>query len=316
MSWWGFVPGAPRGPALGVAISRASWSRDTGAVSDGFRLGELTVVDDVDAGDWIVKNTHDWGLVRALVPETFQAYARVFHPAYRWVEDPQDAGALAPTMGRLIPGTNRAVTLYGREVGWAEVAAANGRVAHPAMEWESITGERRFRPNGEQPGLWDQTPELATLPLRHTQRLCELLAGHTSTPERCWFAIWEGYGDLPAPLRELDVPRLEMKHRAMIVLTGPLSALPATSFDEDSYIPGWMNHADGYKSPSLWWPQDRSWCVASDVDLQSTYLGATAECVGQLIDDGELKISEVAADQSVAMDADLINPEPLGEYGD
>ena len=91
-------------------------------MSDECRLCDLTVVDDVDAGDWIVKGTHGWGLVRALVPEVFQAYARVFHPAYRWVEDPEDAGALAPTSARLIPGTNRAVPLYGREVRWAEVA--------------------------------------------------------------------------------------------------------------------------------------------------------------------------------------------------
>src|ERR1700694_370174 len=133
------------------------------------------------------------------------------------------------------------------------------------MEWASITGEYRFRWDGEQPGLWDETPKLGTLPLRHTELLCELLGGHTSTPELCWFAIWEGYALLPEPVRELDVPRLEMKHREMILLTGPLSALPATSFDEDSYMPGWMNRADGYKSPSLWWPEDRAWCVASDV---------------------------------------------------
>lgn len=299
-----------------VPRSRECWSGDTGGVSDQHRVGELTVVDDVDAGDWIVKSTHDWGLVRALVPEAFQAYARVFHPAYRWVENPEEAGPLAPTAARLIPGTNRAVPLYGREVRWAEVAAANGRVAHPAMEWESITGERRFRLTGEQPGLWDQNPKLGTLPLRHTERLCELLASHTRTPELCWFAIWEGYASLPEPVRELDAPRLEMRHREMILLTGPLSALPATSFDEDSYIPGWTNRADHYKSPSLWWPQDRAWCVASDVDLQSSYLGATAECVGQLIDDGQLEILEVAADQSVMMDGDTINPEPREEYGD
>jgi hypothetical protein len=64
----------------------------------------------------------------------------------------------------------------------------------------------------------------------------------------------------------------------------------------------------------LWWPDDRSWCVATDVDLQTSYLGATAECVQDLIDDGQLEIMEVSPDQSVTKDADTINPEPLGEY--
>jgi len=216
----------------------------------------------------------------------------VFHPAYRWVEDAEDAQSLAPTCGRMIPGTNRAVIVHGREVRWAEVAEANGRVAHPAMEWASITGDQSFRWGGEQPGLWDETPEMGTLPLRHTERLCELLAGYTTTPERCWFAIWEGHGYNEA-LQNLNVPRLAMPGRAMIMLTGPLSALPCTSFGDPTwYTPGWVNKADWYRSPSLWWPEDRSWCVASDVDL-STYLGASAACVERLLEDDHLEVLPV-----------------------
>jgi hypothetical protein len=105
-----------------------------------------------------------------------------------------------------------------------------------------------------------------------------------------------------------------MESREMILLTGPLGALPASSFDEAWHTPAWANPADRYRSPSLWWPDDRSWCVATDVDLQTSYLGATAECVQDLIDDGQLEIMEVSPDQSVTKDADTINPEPLGEY--
>lgn len=100
----------------------------------------------------------------------------------------------------------------------------------------------------------------------------------------------------------------------MLLLTGPLSALPNTSFRDSWYGPGWDNPANGYRSPSLWWSDDRAWCVASDVDLQSTYLGASAECVQRLIHDGQLEVLPIGADQSVAMDADTINPEPEGEY--
>jgi hypothetical protein len=49
----------------------------------------------------------------------------------------------------------------------------------------------------------------------------------------------------------------------------------------------------------LWWPDDRAWRIASGVDLQSSYLGAHAECVQQLIDDRPLEIVPVGADQSV-----------------
>jgi hypothetical protein len=283
-------------------------------MSSAFALGGLAVSSDVDAGEWIVKNTHDWGVVHELVPDGFEAYARVFHAAYEWVDDREEAGQLPPTKGRFSPGTNRAVSVYGREVRWVEVAHANGRVAHPVMEWASITGDYGFRWAGEQPGLWDRAPSLGTLSLHETTRLCEVLAGYTATPERCWFGIWEGYGTLPDGLKELSAPRLHMRGREMILLGGPLSALPATSFDDAWYRSGHANPADRYRSPSLWWPDDRSWCVASDVDLQTSYLGATRECVQRLIDDGQLEIMEVSPEASVTKDADTINPEPLGEY--
>ncbi len=154
---------------------------DTREVIDGeLRLGGLRLVDNVDAGDWVVAGTHGWSVVHQLVPEVFEAYARVFHLAYRQVEDDEETQTYAPTSGRLIPGTTRAVTVYGREVRWAEVTEANRRVAHPAMEWASIAGDHGFR-WAEQPGLWDEAPAMGTLPLRHTERLCELLANHTQT---------------------------------------------------------------------------------------------------------------------------------------
>jgi hypothetical protein len=105
-----------------------------------------------------------------------------------------------------------------------------------------------------------------------------------------------------------------MKGRDMIVLTGPLAALPNTSFMDLWYRPGSDNPANWYRSPGLWWPADRAWCVASDVDLQSTYLGASAGCIKQLVQDAQLEVLPVCADQSVAMDADTINPEPKGSY--
>jgi hypothetical protein len=143
--------------------------------------------------------------------------------------------------------------------------------------------------------------------LRHIEVLCEILAGHTQTPDRCWFAIWEGYGSLPG-LRELDVPRLAIPRRDMLLLNGALASLPSTSFEEGCYQAGWDNDANAYRSPSLWWPDDHSWCVASDTDLQSSYIGASARCVRQLLDDSPLEVLPVDADQSVTMDADTITP--------
>src|SRR5690349_23203664 len=34
---------------------------------------------------------------------------------------------------------------------------------------------------------------------------------------------------------------------------------------------------------NLWWPDDRAWCVVTDIDLTSTYVGGSAGCIGELL---------------------------------
>jgi hypothetical protein len=53
--------------------------------------------------------------------------------------------------------------------------------------------------------------------------------------------------------------------------------------------------------------------VATDVDLQTTYLGASAVCVEQLLTDERLEVMPVTPEQSVTIDADTINPTLLSD---
>lgn len=279
---------------------------------DEIRLGGLTVAMDVSAGLWAVAGVGAWATVAGQVPEVFPAYARLFHPAYRYVGSAPEAGP-----GSVADRNPSGLTVWRREVRWSEVAEANGRVAHPAMEWASITGAYRYlRSNSQQPGIWDRGPSEGSLPLAQLIRLAEILTGHTSTPERCWFGIWEGFGDLPY-LGSLRPPRLPMPNRAMILLGGPLAALREVSLSESWYRePRPEFRAIFYRSPSLWWPDDRSWCVATDVDLNSTYIGASVDCVRALASDEQLEILAVDAEQTITFDTDTINPEPEGSYED
>ncbi|WP_083987199.1 hypothetical protein [Frankia sp. EI5c] len=235
-----------------------------------FRIGALTLATDVSPADWVVAGTGSFDYtVGSLVPRGFAAYARVFHPAWQG----------------------------GEEVSWATVARANGRVDHPSMEWISITGSWRYLQSGQQPGLWDTPPLQGSLPIPQAARLAELLAPHTSTAERCWFAVWEGFGALAVPTDRS--PLIPMRHRSMVALTGPLSAV-TTSLEE----PPWEQLA------SLWWPEDRAWCVATDVDLMSTYVGGSAECIDALTRDHRIEAVAVPADQRITWDSDGLNPTP------
>lgn len=123
---------------------------------------------------------------------------------------------------------------------------------------------------------------------------------HTTSPERAWFAIWEGhgfdkvtshiahYGPLGDDARralerervalrdedrrrntairdELDqLPRFDRPDRAYYLLKGPVAAVT------ELRDPG---SSDEWRNPDLFWPADRRWFVATDVDFWSLYVG-------------------------------------------
>ena len=244
-------------------------------MADVCAFGDLHLVDDVSSADWIVAGVRDFGSgVGSLLPVTFEAYARVLPPASRNTDDGESV-----------------------DVAWSAVAAANGRIAHAAMEWVAITGDWKFEQYATQPGVWDEPPSTGSLQPRTAASLAEVLAAFTRTPSTCWFGVWEGYGDAPAVTR--TVPLIAMPQRRMVLLRGPLSAA-------GSAFSGW-----GWPdSASLWWPDDRTWCVATDIDLMSTYVGASAECIEAVLADSRLEAYPVSVDQTVDWQSDTLNPTP------
>jgi hypothetical protein len=235
---------------------------------------DLELVDDVSPADWIVAGVRNFEYdVGSLLPVSFEAYARVLHPVSR------DAG-----------GETADVT-------WSEVAAANGRIAHAAMEWVAITGDWKFEQHETQPGVWDQAPSTGSLPSRTATTLAGVLEHFTATPSSCWFGVWEGYGN--SPFRPGTVPLIAMPQRKMALLRGPLDAA-GTAF----------TRMDWPVSASLWWPDDRTWCVATDIDLMSTYIGGSTECIEAVLTDERLEAYPVSVDQTVHWESDSINLTP------
>jgi hypothetical protein len=56
-----------------------------------------------------------------------------------------------------------------------------------------------------------------------------------------------------------------------------------------------------FQSPSLWWPEDRSWFVHTEVDGMSTYLGGSRAVVDRLVGEQVLESFEVQADARAAL---------------
>jgi hypothetical protein len=64
------------------------------------------------------------------------------------------------------------------------------------------------------------------------------------------------------------------------------------------------------QSATLWWPADRAWCVATDTDLMSTYVGGSAACVADLLAAPDLETAAVLPGDPIAFDQDPVNPAP------
>ena len=117
-----------------------------------------------------------------------------------------------------------------------------------------------MEPAGEAPGL---------------RLALDVLAGHTSTPEVAYAAIWEGWTSMhPLP----SAPRVHIPNREMLLFTGPVSAL------RDAPGVAW-GYADTYQEPHLVWPEDRTWCVACEVDEEIEFtVGCSGDAAQALTD--------------------------------
>ena len=220
---------------------------------------------------WIAANRRPFSdfAVGSLVPVVFDAYARLLHPAW---------GPL------------------GAPVRWETVAKWAGRRAHSLAQWDFL-----FRPKDEPngPAPFVEHPATGGLPPRQLAALCGLVASHTSTPDRCFVGVWEGYAWL-ADSEWSASPTLRLDTRIFLVRKDPL---------DFALTVGW--HALGgrffVEPPTVLWPTDRAWFVASDPDLDSTYVGGSNALIDSLMSHPELEAWRATADDLVSIGSDEIN---------
>jgi hypothetical protein len=252
----------------------------------------LEYVDDVTPAAWIEQRLHPFAQdAGAIIPPGFEAYARIFHPATRRVGEVE------------------------QPVTWREIADANLRVHHSEMQFGAIAGGSALK-QGSQPGLWDGLPMTGTLPLDIARVLVGLLRDHTRTPETCWFAAWEGWGDpvfgttggskphVPPPgtlIARPKQPTFKIPGRGYYIARGPLASALDTVY-------GVVSH---YQSASMWWPNDRAWCVATEVDFDWTYVGGSTACIAAILSSPDLESLPARITDGVTYASDPLNPMPL-----
>jgi hypothetical protein len=267
----------------------------------------LVPVADVSVGAWLEPAMCGFGgRVCSVVPTAgFDAVARVLHPA----EDRDGP------------------------VSWAEVCRRLGRTPHALMQWHSVAGVRQHHVvEGRWPrrrrwttstSEWEGLePEVGNLPAPVLATLLDVLGRATGGGE-CYHALWEGHGWLdgtgvsflvfegsppalpPPPALPEEVlagPRLVLPAREHLLFRGPLGAARSIG-----------DHASGRfspQSPNLLWPEDRSWCVATEIDFDSTLVAGPQALVDAVLAEPGLEAWPVGPDDDLTHEGDRVNPRP------
>jgi hypothetical protein len=266
-------------------------------------------VTDVSAADWVVEGVGEFASdIKGLLPVRFESYARILHPAWPSAGDRRSVRDAVP---------------------WRAVAAESGAVMHPQAQFDALIGAARGEARSYE-------PDVGELPRDLLSALCEVLEEHTATPQRCWYCIWDGWGwiegspaagiavlsdevegpiEMPPafPPEIMDGPRVSLPHRDYILFEGTLrsatelgwrfgellsAAHPELGFGAGDFDP---------QSPNLFWPHDHAWCVATEIDLDSTYVGGSRALVEALQKDPRFEALPARPDDRVDAASDRVN---------
>jgi hypothetical protein len=140
------------------------------------------------------------------------------------------------------------------------------------------------------------------------EQMARLLAAHTTTPDRCWFSVWEGHGfetstriAAMAPLDDEGRQEIERQRRHLHdedarrnqAVRAALAVLPAFELPNRRYylLRGPVTAASTLERPGgpfpqppdLWWPDDHAWFVGGDTDLDWCYVAGSEAVVSSLV---------------------------------
>jgi hypothetical protein len=247
---------------------------------------------DTAAADWIAGRVLPWGpvvgtRVCALVPTGYDAYVRVFHHAEERI---------------------------GRESirrRWSELAQRSGRRMHPAVQFDRFGSPA--------------PPPVGSLDRYEATALVSTLRAYTTTPNSCWLAIWFGFAQLTGSFSSVraaregalhpwlerrrgvrsdmldppsdlgDAPTVSLPNRKYFLYRGPIDVVPRFE-----HMPGHL------QTPNMWWPEDRAWFVATEIDFDSTLVACIRTCAEALLG-SDLEVMEVSAETRLDIDGDIVN---------
>ncbi|GAB2755644.1 hypothetical protein GCM10027020_04700 [Nocardioides salsibiostraticola] len=174
---------------------------------------------------------------------------------------------------------------------WAQVARANARDVHPLVQWGSISP--RFNGTGRSS---DIDPEEGSVP-------APILA---AILERCpsdgdlIYGVWEGFGSWT---------EAEFRYPLMPGWGGRSYRLFVAAMGAYMNWPG-MDNSAWVQSANLIWPRDHAWCIATEIDWDSTLVACADGVADSLLAHERLEAFGVEYDDDLSWHGDTVNPRP------
>ncbi|HTK56821.1 MAG TPA: hypothetical protein VL295_08350 [Gemmatimonadales bacterium] len=215
--------------------------------------------------------------VRQWLPVTFEAYARILHPASIERKEGQ--------VWTHVP------------VPWSEIGAWSGKELQPTTNMISL----QVRADGvswrdqQTEGEFTNGPVEGQLVRPQLDRLGDILAAATETPDTLLMLVWSGWG--AHSLEALGHQELDVS--TSLGSSGRRYFLCRGSFE--NAVPG----EDGERvqePPSFWWPADRAWFVSTDIDIPCTYVGGSASLAERIVGDAPLEAFPARLDDPLGGD--------------
>ena len=204
----------------------------------------LTPARSASSADWLVRPFDGPPLrVSTFAPDKFPSVVRVLNPL---------------------------IDAAGRTTSWSTVAQELG------ISLEQVTNGDRLcqdylAKTGERINV-----DYGSLSRDVAATLADVLSRHTSTPDKCFFAVWTGYSGIRDELTGAPVVLLPPE-REMYLLEGTIKAA-AETVDEPPF-----------RRSLRWWPADQMWCVGNDIYADSVYIAGSQECISDLLDETRLE---------------------------
>jgi hypothetical protein len=197
------------------------------------------------------------------------------------------AGSVVPT------GFSRVVRVLhpaGGGQAWAAVARTNNKTVHALMQWGSICP--RFDGSSRSS---DVDPDEGSAPAAILAAILE----HCPADGEVIHGVWDGFGswDDTADRGGLMPGWGGRSYRLFVGAKSAITSWPGMD-------PCWP------QSANLIWPTDHSWCLATEIDFDSTLVACSDHVAESLVSDERLEAFEVSYDDDLSWFGDTKNPRP------